>query len=93
MKKEKVQFVSDEDYAKCSINLKDSLYHYIEEKRPVGSFLTAVLSNDLFDSFGRADHMNRIQLYNIVSWIYNYAPTSCYGSRDIVKAWLVKDEE
>lgn len=39
-----------------------------------GHFLRAVLDNDLFEAFGRADQKNELALHNIVMWLYNVAP-------------------
>lgn len=39
-----------------------------------GDFLRAVLDNDLFEAFARADHKNEPALHNIVMWLYNEAP-------------------
>ena len=82
------QFVTNEEYNKCPEHVKQSLFHYIEYHIQLGDFLTAVLSNDLFKSFARADDINRYQLFDIVAWIYNYAPNNCHGNKDIVKAWV-----
>jgi len=69
-----------------------SIYHYVEDKTPTGDFLKAVLSNDLFNAFGRADEENEKNLFNICIFIYNYIPTCCYGSLDKVLEWLKKED-
>lgn len=68
----------------------DGLERYIEQGVPTGGFLRAVLSNDLFDAFARADLDNRNTLFDIVSWIYNNAPSNCHGSEKVYKDWLEK---
>lgn len=54
----------------------------------VGNFLTAVLSHELFDAFGRADDNNTKCMQLIVRFIYCELPTNCHGSRDMVDGWM-----
>lgn len=68
----------------------DSLMRYKEHKIPTGSFLEAVLSNDLFKAVGKADQYSRANLFAIVNYIYNEMPGNCWGSREIVNEWLKK---
>lgn len=70
--------------------VRDTLIRYIEKGIPTGGFLEAVLSNDLFEAMARADDFNRHQIFEIVSWIYNYAPSSCHGSGLVYAAWIRK---
>lgn len=66
----------------------DSLKMYFEHRIGPGSFMTAVLSNDLGGACGRADDNNRRVIYEIVAWLYNEAPSSSWGSPEKVAAWL-----
>ena len=68
----------------------NSLYLYVTHGIQPGSFLQAVLSNDLMDSFGRADSINREAIFETCSFIYNELPHNCHGSREIVQAWIDK---
>ena len=52
-----------------------------------GSFLTAVLSNDLMEAFGRADHMNAAAMQAWVRLLYNNVPSACKGSPEVVSEW------
>ena len=52
-----------------------------------GHFLTALFSNDLMESFKRADMENQRTMINWVQFLYRHAPYGCYGSEDQVKAW------
>jgi hypothetical protein len=63
---------------------------YIENGIPPGSFLAAVISNNLVGAFGRADAENRDNLYAYVEYFYNHAPCSCWGSKEAYHAWLEK---
>jgi len=67
-----------------------SLNLYVEHKIRTGGFLEAVLSNDLFSAFGKADEGNKRQMHEIVKYVYNELPSNCWGSKEKVEAWLNK---
>ena len=67
---------------------KDAIDRYVADRCPVGGFLEAVLSNDLAESFGRADEENRANLFDIVKYCWNEIPGNCWGSRKKVLDWL-----
>lgn len=69
-------------------NLADNLERYIEHGVPTGSFLRALLENNLRESCWRADKANRLLLWEYVCWLHHYAPQDCWGSPEKVKAWL-----
>lgn len=52
-----------------------------------GSFLSAVLSNDLMEALSRADIENARSLPQYATYLFNYAPWDCYGSPEKFKAW------
>lgn len=60
---------------------------YIEEGLVPGSFLSAVICNDLREAVGAADDENLVNLPAFVGYFYNEAPTQCWGSADKMKAW------
>jgi hypothetical protein len=60
---------------------------WIERGIYPGSFLTAVLNNDLMGACIAADHLNQSLLYDYAKWLVNHAPSRCYGSRVNVVAW------
>ena len=61
---------------------------YIERGVPPGSFMSAVICNDLSGAMGRADHINQHRIFDIVKWFYNYAPIDCWGNEDKYHGWL-----
>lgn len=67
--------------------LRDGVRRYIEDGEYPGSFLRAVLNNNLREAFATADADNRQLLFHIVAWFYNEAPGPCWGSEEAVKAW------
>jgi hypothetical protein len=68
--------------------LRDGLRMYLDEHVRVGHFLTAVLSNDLAEAFARADLNSRVGLFDIVSYLHNYAPAPAWGGKRQVELWL-----
>ena len=69
-------------------HIRGGMQRYVENRVSPGGFLTAVLCNDLRESFARADDINRLRMFDIVSWLYNEAPSPCWGSPEKVKNWL-----
>ena len=67
---------------------RESLVLYVEHRIQPGHFLTAVLENDLFGAFNRADDENTAAMRHIVAYVYNYLPSGCWGSPRKVSAWL-----
>ena len=60
--------------------LVQGLRLYFENGIEPGSFLSAVLCNDLKEACGRADRFNRHLLFEIVYWLHNDAPAGTWGS-------------
>ena len=71
----------------------DGIENYFLHHVPVGSFMTAVLSNDLMGAAGKADDMNRRWLHQWCAFLYNHAPVGSFGSPEAVSAWLARREE
>lgn len=67
--------------------MASGLAYYVIFGTPPGSFLTAVLANDLMEAMGRADLENRQLLFNYTFNLYNYAIPQCYGSHATVTKW------
>ena len=73
-------------------HMRDSVRAYVDDHRPVGHFLSAVLANDLCKAVAHADEENLVALGAYVRWFYNHAPARCWGSRRRVGAWLAHKE-
>lgn len=82
-----------EKYPMISGRLLKALYGHIEHGHPTGGFLYAVLSNDLKESIARADVDSRLAMFNVVEFLYNFAPDPCWGSPEKVKTWQEKCRE
>lgn len=68
--------------------MHESVLLYLLHRLQPGHFLTAVLENNLEEACGRADDTNRHALYAYVYFLYNFAPTTAWGSPEKVSAWL-----
>ena len=75
------------NYDGLPMGLREGVHLYIEHGVIPGEFLQAVISNDLKESFGKADIYNRERMFDIVSWFYNNAPAECWGSKEKMIAW------
>jgi hypothetical protein len=65
---------------------RKSIELYLSHGVSPGDFLEAVLRNDLFEAFGRADESSRANLFEIVQFVYNNVPTA--ATRGNVDQWL-----
>lgn len=76
------------NYDLCPEHSRNSLQRYIENGKDPGSFLLAVLSNDLFAAMGFADDINRYQIFDICKFLYNEAPGQSWGNGGLVTKWI-----
>ena len=76
------------NYSKLPGSLVPGMTRYIEHGIQPGRFLTCVLCNNLKESFAQADDYNQVLMFDIVKWIYNEAPMTCWGSPARVKKWI-----
>lgn len=74
-------------------HMQDGLKLYLDEGLEPGGFLYAVLSNNLADAVGRADATNQLLLPNYIRFLYNYAPSACWGSPEKVMSWMAAREK
>lgn len=74
-------------------HMRGGLARYIEHHIEPGSFLRAVLENDLKGAISYADSTNRFLLFDYVNYLYNDAPSVCWGSPEKVAAWLAMRQE
>ena len=69
-------------------HLQEGLRLYIEEGRPVGDFLTALLEDSLTRTWKHADLVSRASMSSLLSFLYNSVPAPAWGSHKKVQAWL-----
>lgn len=60
------------------------------QPHPTGSFLEAILTNDLKRAVGHADRYNMLTIPAIVAYMVNELPFECYGSTKKYDAWIAK---
>lgn len=77
------------DYSSLPEHMQDGARDYVERGYGPGSFLRAVLGNDLVGAFGHADEINLAAMTAWASWLSNEVPHGCWGSAAKVDAWLV----
>ena len=68
--------------------LLEGLRAYAIEHRPVGGFLTAVLSNDMHRAVALADIESIREIRGIMLYVVNALPCDCWGNEAKVAAWL-----
>ena len=61
---------------------------YVEEGVCPGRFLTAIIQNDLSEACGQADDENMENLPAYAAYFYNETPSSCWGSKKKMDAWI-----
>jgi len=69
-------------------SIHEALGRYVRFRIPTGSFLHAVLSNDLMEAMAKADEDNKDDIHEICRYIHNNLPMLCYGSSKKVRKWL-----
>jgi len=63
---------------------------YVEQGVLPGSFLRAVISNNLVEAFAQADSTNILRLFDYANFLYNEVPSPCWGSEEKMLAWAEK---
>ena len=77
------------DYNKIPVSyMKEAVQRYIEQGTQPGGFLTAVICNDLKESFAKADDNNLAALQAWVEWFCWQAPFVCWGSPTKMASWM-----
>jgi hypothetical protein len=76
------------DYSRLPEHMRDGFMRWIEYGIEPGDFGMAVICNNLFEAFGRADATNIARMKDIIMFFYNDAPSQCYGSRAKADAWI-----
>lgn len=80
--------LAHEQYCRIPRQVLASVYGYVNRREITGHFLTAVLSNNLFDAVGRADKESMESLRELVVFIHMEVPSCCHGSLENVAHWL-----
>ena len=67
--------------------MRSGLWLWVNNGHHPGSFLSALLANNLTETFRRADDQNGGIIGNYARFLYNWCPAPCYGSPEKVKDW------
>ena len=73
-------------------HMREPIRLYVLHGLEPGSFLSYVISNDLFGAIRTADATNSRHLKGIAAWFLNHGPDGCYGSREHLINWI-KDKD
>lgn len=68
-------------------HMREGLRRWVYDGIMPGSFMRAVLCNDLRKAFGYADEINQLRLFDIVRFLHNIAPSMCWGSLERMNSW------
>ena len=68
--------------------MMEPIKRYVEQRSPVGSFLTAVICNDLKMAVLCADDENLANLPAFVAYFYNEVTSTCWGSPEAMEKWM-----
>lgn len=74
-------------------HMHEGVIAYFRYGRPCGSFLQAVISNDLAEAVRRGDQANLRALASYIILFANCAPIGSWGSPDNYDGWLQKGRE
>jgi hypothetical protein len=74
------------------VRILGAIRNHADHHHPCGSFVTAVLENNLMEAIGRADENSQAALFEIVRYVRWEIPSNCHGSVEAVRAWLVPEQ-
>ena len=68
--------------------MHEAIQEYVDHGRPIGSFLRAILCNNLVDAAAHADINNKLCLFEYASLLYNEIPGAAWGDKETVDRWV-----
>ena len=84
----RAEWITRMDDANVPAHLRAGLARYLVGHLHTGSFLHAVLTNNLRGAVFAADDDSLVGLLPIMRFLYNDAPADSWGSPDAVNRWL-----
>ena len=75
------------NYEMLPEHCRAGMKRYIENGVIPGSFLQAVICNDLVGAFSLADSINSERLKDYAHFLYNEIPSPAWRSKEKMKAW------
>jgi hypothetical protein len=67
--------------------MHEGMLRWIEDGIKPGSFLSAIIENDLYNAFHLADDENSFRISSYLSFFYMCAPGGCWRTMERVKEW------
>lgn len=74
-------------------HLKGGLQRYLNHRLKPGSFLEAIITNDLYRAYRTADGESFHGLREVIEYLYWDAPSKSWGSVEKFEAWLALKRE
>ncbi len=81
------------NYERLPVHVRYGMKRYMEERKRPGDFLTAVIQNKLVDAFSKADDINVLRMHDFVTFLYWEAPSTSWGSEEVMDAWCKSKRE
>ena len=75
-------------YDRLPEHMQEGAREYVENGRPPGNFLRAVLENNLVEAYIKADYINTTAMREWANWLYNECPTQAWKSSVAITAWI-----
>jgi len=85
--------IPDDDWEKVPEGLHRGIRLWLDDGIVPGSFIRAVICNNLMDAFAFADDESRERLSSIVSFFYWSVPSHAWGSDRTFADWRDKEQE
>ena len=79
---------SEANYEKLPEHLRRGMRGYVEHGQPVGSFLRAVLQDNLMLTVIKADPESLAALKDIMNFVLWEIPSVCHGSEKKCTEWI-----
>lgn len=81
------------DYSQIPEEIMNSLSDYVNREYVPMGFLYQVLCNNLFGAIHRADATMKPLIPLLCEYIFWEIPGDCWGSREIVKAYMAEKQD
>ena len=76
------------DFPQIPEHMQESLWLYENEHCYTGSFLKAILTDDLYGASIKGDCINKYLLRDYVKLIYTHFPIGSFGSEKLYYEWI-----
>lgn len=80
--------INEKDWGKIPVRMRKPIILYIEKGYIVDDFLAALISNDLKNTFFKADDENINLIFDYMKFFYNCVPSKCWGSKEKYENWI-----